>query len=445
MLEIDPDDPAFLYSSNLWEVATRAGLWSPAEGRKLNWKNDIGYPQQVPHHTYATRRQWRFYSLAKPSAKFNPYPTLESNNLPVSIVPDFKISPQWLFNAQRDYFQGTDFDLSKGPGAGPYGTPERFDWAASYDGSLTFEESGFGYFERPTGMYRTSTGLIATPRKGIPDLLGASFWLCQYNPGSSVFVPLYVGITDLPSPFTTGSLFEYDPKSFFWAGAVLGDHQRYFSMYIRPEVVAEAERLEQASIDKLVDAEAQVINLLTSSSEADAVDFLTQFVWENTKTIHDFWVALFPRMLTRWHDGYIIKTDKPQISVTKLFYPKEWLQLVGWFDALSQERKREAYFDQFENINEVDVPLIPMLSFLNPVENDLSTGESGAQKQYSPTDPLSAAVEGMALPNPSTHFSVGLQVIAILLFGAFFTFVGVLIGIKYSGKIRDGYHNLQNH
>jgi len=451
--EVDPTDPNFLYSSNLWDVATRAGLWSPSEGRLLNWKNDIAYPQQVPHHTYATRRQWRLFSLVKPSLYLNPYPSLFSNAYPLYVTPDFKISPEFLFEANRDYFQGTEFDMSKGVGAGPFGTPERFDWWNSHDGSLTFSESGLGYFERPVGMYRTVTGLVATPRKDVPPLLGASFWMCQYNPGASVFLPLFVGVKSLPPAFTTGSLFEYDLKSFFWTGAAVGDHQRYFSMYIRPEVVAEAQKLEKESAEKLVEVEAKVISLLDESKEEKAVRYLTDFVNSNVDAAHKYWQDLHKRMMTRWHDGYVIEVDKPTLSVTKLFYPKEWLKIVGWFEALDEERRRENYFLQFEpDINSVpaqnDLTLL-QFPYAEPVH---IAGEVATVVSYTPDRPLEipfysnetgtlfGTVLGKQITIGST--SSALQFFWFVAAAALFTSIGAIIGFKVALSRHSGYTHL---
>ncbi len=36
------------------------------------------------------------------------------------------ITPADLMRYQRDHYEGTDFDLTKGPAAGPYGNPDRY-------------------------------------------------------------------------------------------------------------------------------------------------------------------------------------------------------------------------------------------------------------------------------------------------------------------------------
>ncbi len=40
---------------------------------------------------------------------------------------DRAITPQELMNINRDHYEGTEFDLTKGIAAGPYGEPNRFD------------------------------------------------------------------------------------------------------------------------------------------------------------------------------------------------------------------------------------------------------------------------------------------------------------------------------
>ena len=45
------------------------------------------------------------------------------------------------------------------------------------------------------------------------------------------------------------------------------------------------------------------------------------------------WTELFPKLITKYHDGYIAQNlESPMISMHKLFYPKEWLDATGFWN-----------------------------------------------------------------------------------------------------------------
>mmetsp|Transcript_17010 Transcript_17010/g.22477 ORF Transcript_17010/g.22477 Transcript_17010/m.22477 type:complete len:358 (+) Transcript_17010:400-1473(+) len=142
--EVDPSSEDFLYSSNLWEVAERAGLWTPKDSPNgmLHFSKTFAFPlhEPYPHHTYSSRRVWNLFRVVKPSLYLTPYPDEMMDAYPWYVVPDEPIDPKLLINHMRNHFEGTPFDMTQGIAAGPYGNPDRFDFTASFDGSLTSEQ-----------------------------------------------------------------------------------------------------------------------------------------------------------------------------------------------------------------------------------------------------------------------------------------------------------------
>jgi hypothetical protein len=72
---------------------------------------------------------------------------------------------------QRDHYEGSQFDLTQGIAAGPYGDPNRFDMSPQ-------------------------------PQ----DVLGL-LWFSQYAPSSSSYVPFYISTKSLPKSFTRSVTF----------------------------------------------------------------------------------------------------------------------------------------------------------------------------------------------------------------------------------------------
>jgi dipeptidase len=185
-----------MYSSNLWEVAKRNGLWKEEDGL-LDFLPV--YSPQRAHSAYATRRIWRIFNLVAPSHILPPNTDAYANDYPFSIKSERKLSPQDVMEIQRDHYEGTVFDLTEGVAAGPYGSPDRFDWAAN--GNMTFAEALSGSYERAISLFRTSYSFVAVPRPSVPDVL-ALLWYGQYAPSSSSYAPFYLAASTPPKPYT---------------------------------------------------------------------------------------------------------------------------------------------------------------------------------------------------------------------------------------------------
>jgi len=74
---------------------------------------------------------------------------------PFAVKPDKKMTVSALFAIHQDNYEGTEFDLTKGLAAGPFGNPHRFEGNAE---SVADKEGKLaplaGEFERPLNIYR---------------------------------------------------------------------------------------------------------------------------------------------------------------------------------------------------------------------------------------------------------------------------------------------------
>ena len=123
----------FLYSSHIFAVAEKAGFWTP--GTPLNFArvfapDTVTFVSPVPTSEnpgapiplYASLRLWRLFNLVAPSAGYK----LELDPLkafPPFVKAENKLEPRDIFSMHGDLYQGTEFDLSKGALAGPFGNP----------------------------------------------------------------------------------------------------------------------------------------------------------------------------------------------------------------------------------------------------------------------------------------------------------------------------------
>jgi dipeptidase len=333
----------FMYSHNLWEVAERAGLWSPTQG-SLDFLKTYG-PQRM-HSPYATRRVWRVFSLLDPSLNLPAETDSYASNYPFSVKPTInngKLDKHDLMRLQRDHYEGSAYDLTKGLQSGPYGDPER--WDASPSDEMSMLDVLQGSFERAISLFRTSYSFVAVSRgKHLPDTIGPVMWFTQYAPASSSYTPFYVSSRDAPRPYTHGSLFKYDPATSFWNFAAAGNWANRWYLHSLSTIQNLQYQLEAGysrevlSMDGLAIIEYQKCEAagdacdISSTNEA-VVGMLTAFTQAKGEQTVSEWRDLLPKLITQFHDGYHAENlEGAEIRMKKLFYPKWWLDAVGYFE-----------------------------------------------------------------------------------------------------------------
>jgi dipeptidase len=113
--EVDPNSTDFLYSSNLWSVAENMGWWNESMGL-LDFKRTYAAERHRPD--YSNQRVWRVLSLAAPSANLPLASDPLGDVYPFSIKVDSPLSAQDMMRFQRDHYEGTEIDMTKGLAAG---------------------------------------------------------------------------------------------------------------------------------------------------------------------------------------------------------------------------------------------------------------------------------------------------------------------------------------
>eukprot|EP00611_Tribonema_gayanum_P000672 TRINITY_DN10499_c0_g1_i1.p1 TRINITY_DN10499_c0_g1~~TRINITY_DN10499_c0_g1_i1.p1 ORF type:complete len:823 (+),score=281.40 TRINITY_DN10499_c0_g1_i1:308-2470(+) len=326
-----PDD--MMFSPNLWDVAQRAGLWDPEQGMLDFTEAFAVRPKDQPHYAYSTRRVWRVLDMAAPSLNLSPYVDTMGDGLPFSVAPDAPLSPRAVLAMARDHYEGTPFDLSKGLAAGPYGDVDRYDPGTSADGSITGAEAlEAGYFERSIGLFRTAYSVVTQSRRALPDAVGALVWVAQYKGSASTYVPMYVAADDVPPAYRCGSLFAYTKDAAYWAFSTVGNWMSKYRKYSHPDVAALQDELEGALFSAQLDVEGRAADMIKEGKTEDALSLLTETVNAAAQRAVNAFHSLFETFLARYHDGYIMKTPEAEtIQMTKIFYPKAWLQAVGYY------------------------------------------------------------------------------------------------------------------
>ncbi|CAM9850452.1 unnamed protein product [Scytosiphon promiscuus] len=423
--------PDFMFSENLFEVAERGGCgYKRASGFPLHFVNSFNTRiDDFPHYAYSTRRVWRVLSSFAPSLGLSPFTDTLGQGHPFSANrPDNLISVQDVWGLVRDHYEGTEFDMTKGLAAGPYGDVDRYDWSASLDGSTSLEDVKKGFFERSISIFRTSYSSVTQSRSFLPDEVGALLWLSQYKPSMSTFIPVYVGAQEVPRPYTIGSLLRFSKEASYWAFSVVGNWAERYRMYAHVDVAAHQSQLEEPLFAGQVELEEAAAALVMDGDVDGARAMLAHHTNDSAVAAVSSYHTLFDTLVARYHDGY--KMDDPAaeiVKMNKMFYPKTWLEGVGYFETLQID------------VNETHA----MAASYDDGKEKGSDHKSTASPPLCPpaTTPLPAAHStGPADGSPPPALASWQNTIGFVVGALFFTVVGVVVG-RWSAT-RAGYYSL---
>lgn len=229
-----------------------------------------------------------------------------SKRMPLWIKPDRKISNHDLMNFMRDHLEGTVLDMRKDFGAGSFGLPYRWrplEWSVSGD------PSGNSYCnERATSTQQTGFVFVAECRNWLPDPIGGIFWFGVDDAATTVFNPIYCGITDVPECFRQGNgdMLTYSPTSAFWIFNQVANfcYLRYDLM--SADALKIQKKLESEYIDQTLKIDDEAGKLL-GQNEGQARKYLTDYSLKTAANTFDNWKKLSEYLLVKYIDGNIKK------------------------------------------------------------------------------------------------------------------------------------------
>jgi dipeptidase len=325
--EIRENADDMMYSKNIFDAAKNKGWWKPEDGA-LDWTSVYGNGE-FHHPYYSLRRVWRAQSLVAPSLKLSPWvENAYTRAYPFTIKPDQKLTPENIFVIHCDNYEGTEFDLTKGLAAGPFGCPYRFEGqaesVADKEGRLT---SLKGAFERPLNIYRCVYAYINQSRSWLPDAIGGLTWFGPDRPSTAVLMPFYAGATDLPKPVQTADLFKFDRKSMWTAFNFVANYAMLKYSYMIKDIQSVRDKFEAQAFGNQIELEAKALKLWEKKNQAGARALLTRYSDDNANAILDDWWKLADHLYIKYNDGYL---NTKAGAAQSVFYPAWWLEQVGY-------------------------------------------------------------------------------------------------------------------
>ncbi len=246
-------------------------------------------------------RRYEKYAMGDPKAE----------RMPLWIKPDHKVDVHEVMNLMRDHYEGTPMDMSKDMGAGPFACPYR--WRP-----MGFEVDGKEYIhERATSTQQTGFSFVAQCRSWLPAKIGGILWFGVDDTYSTVYCPMYCGITKIPECFRQGNgdMLTYSETAAFWLFNRVTNfvYSRYNDMIADLQKVQN--RLETSYIHEVerFDRKAQE----TVANDEALTHQLNDFSNRMAQRMMNEWNTLDRYLLVKYIDGNIKKEKDGKFERTE--------------------------------------------------------------------------------------------------------------------------------
>ena len=241
--------------------------------------------------------------------------------LPLSVRPDRKLSVHDVMELMRDHFEGTELDLAKDVGAGPFALPYR--WRP-----MGFKVDGDDYVnERAISTQQTGFSFVSQSRSWLPPAIGGLLWFGVDDTFTTVYVPIYCGIRDVPKSFAvgTGNFDSFSWDSAFWTFNFVSNwaYSRWSDMVV--DIRTLQGELEGRFLAEQPEVEKAALKL-HADAPALARDYLTRYSVEAGERTTARWRKLGEFLLWKYLDGNV---RDGQGKVTHPPYPDSWYRRIA--------------------------------------------------------------------------------------------------------------------
>jgi len=252
------------------------------------------------------------------------------NKMPLWVKPDEKVSVHDVMGMMRDYFQDSPMDMTKDMGAGPFERIIRYR-------PLTWKVDEKTYFnERAVSTQQTGFSFVTQSRNWLPDPIGGILWFSVDDTYTTVYTPMYCGMTKVPHTYAVGngSMMEYSDNAAFWVFNQVSNFAYTRYNYIYKDIRKKQEELEMKYINAVPVVDIAAKELYENNPE-QAIEFITDYsVNSGNQTVNE-WKCLYRYLFTKYMDGNIKeKREVPEgykyvtPNVSQPGYGEEWYRRI---------------------------------------------------------------------------------------------------------------------
>jgi dipeptidase len=246
---------------------------------------------------------------------------------PFSVKPDKKLAVRDVMSLYRDHYQGTEFDLSKGTAAGPFGCPYRYPGPMDPSGDTSDPSvKRPGAWERPISIFRCGYSYVCQARGWLPDPIGGIVWFGPDQPMSTCYVPFYVGALRVAEPFITCDTTTFSRKSAWWAFNFTANWAALKYDYIIRDIMQKQDELELAEIQAVRAMDEKALGEYAKDPAA-AREMLSRFCENQAGQVVDAWWDFAWELVARYDDGFV---NAPGKMAQDVGYPRAWYEKTDW-------------------------------------------------------------------------------------------------------------------
>ena len=335
------DKENWMYSPDLIEFAKKNNIYKEYNG-EFSFADSFN-PLDPGGALFCEGRVWRFYSLAAPSQNISDdrfRAVKDAEPYPLFIKPDKKLGVSDLKNWMRDHFEGTDYDMTKGLAAGPYGCPYRWkNLTWKIDGDTTHSYA----WERPLGTQQSAWTFISQSRSNLPDEIAHILWFGPDAASTSCYVPFYAGNISVPHSYDHGSIAEFSWDVAFWVFNVVANRSYLQYNLISKDIQAVQNDFETKFLTMQPSIEKAALDMYKTSPKL-AQEYLTDYSNTQAEKVVSSWRELWKYITVKYNDGYMNDVTKDNGRSPKgVGYDQEFLKQVikskpGYYDLEWKEK-----------------------------------------------------------------------------------------------------------
>ena len=326
--EIDDPEINTVYADDVISFARDHG-WYDGKDEDFSF-SDTYAPMTFGGARFCEVRVWSFFK----DVKDNMDQYLEyvkghdlDNRMPLWIKPDRKLGARDLMNFMRDHLEGTELDMRKDFGAGPFERPYR--WRP-----LTWKVDGETYCnERATATQQTGFSFVAQARSWLPDEVGGILWFSVDDASSTVYTPLYAGTQKAPETFAegNGTMMEWGKNAAFWVFNQVSNlaYTRY--NLIHPYIHDFQQKLEERFVQYTAAIDQKAMEMYEEDPEK-AMHFVSDFSIDNANNLVHSWKKFYQFLFMKFMDGNVKITNGREfetngtgvVELEQPGYSEEW-------------------------------------------------------------------------------------------------------------------------
>jgi len=291
------DKENVIYSKDLFSFAKKRGYFKGKDA-------DFSFADAFDKHDPASRRGcdarvWSFFRRFAPDTeKYVAWCNGTSDEpMPLYVIPEKKVSLKDMQWRMRDHFEDTPFEMTSDIGSGPDHVPYR--WRP-----MNYKVGDKEYLmERAIATQQTGWSFVSQSRADLPDAVGGVLWFGTDDTNTSVYMPFYCSMTEVPSQLGHGDLNHFDMNANFWMNNWVANQAYHRYDLMIPDIRKVQNRLEDKFRDSRPAREAE----LAEMAKAGNLDALRASVNKEGKEIAreatDAYRDLAQYLLVKYMDG----------------------------------------------------------------------------------------------------------------------------------------------